>query len=55
MGRGGLGGHISIGGGEGGRGMLAGDWCRTGACCARAGWVVGGDGVVVVTWEGGGK
>ena len=37
MGRGGLGGHISIGGGEGGRGMLAGDWCRTGAWCARAG------------------
>ena len=53
MGRGGLGGHISIGGGEGGRGMLAGDWCRTGAC-ARAGWVTDG-GVVVVTLGGGGK
>ena len=26
VGRGGLGGHISIGGGKGGRGMLAGDW-----------------------------
>ena len=49
MGRGGLGGQISIGGGEGGRGMLAGDWRRTGAWCARVGWVAGGDGVVVVT------
>ena len=43
-----LGGHISIGGGEGGKRMLAGDWHWTGACCARAGWVTGGDGVVVV-------
>ena len=49
MGRGGLGGHISIGSGEGGRGMLAGDWRQTGAWCARAGWVTGGDGVVVAT------
>ena len=55
VGQGGLGGHISIGGGEGGKGMLAGDWRRTGACCARTGWVTGGDGVVEVTWGGGGK
>ena len=27
VGRGGLGGHISIGSGEGGKGMLTGDWC----------------------------
>ena len=25
-----------MGGGEGGKGMLAGDWHRTGTCCARA-------------------
>ena len=36
MGQGGLGEHISIGSGEGGKGMLAGDWRRTGVCCARA-------------------
>ena len=36
MGQGELGGHIFIGGGEGGRGMLAGDWCQTGACDACA-------------------
>ena len=41
--------------GEGGKGMLAGDWCQTGACSAHAGWVTGGDGVVVMTWGGGGK
>ena len=28
---------LSIGSGEGGRGMLAGDWHRTGACYACAG------------------
>ena len=29
--------------------MLAEDWCQTGACCVRAGWVAGGDGIVVMT------
>ena len=37
VGRGGLGGHISTDDGEGGKGMLAGDWRRTGVCCAHAG------------------
>ena len=35
--------------------MLAGDWCRTGVCCACADWVTGGDGIVGMTWGGGGK
>ena len=55
VGQGGLGGHISIGSGEGGEGMLAGDWCRTGVCCACADWVTGRDGIVGMTWGGGGK
>ena len=55
VGQGGLGGYISIGGGEGSKGMLAGDWHQTGACCARAGWVTGRDGIVGMTWGGGGK
>ena len=55
MRRGGLGGSISISGGEGGKRILAGDWHRTGACCACAGWVTGGDSIVVMTWGGGRK